>query len=149
MSYKTDNEYLIELTEHYLNLGFDKIYFYDNNDDDAIQPFVVLKDYFESDKIEIIDNRNMIFNDVLHMNQFIRNFNFDWVLFVDEYEFLKLKKYNNIREFLSSFNDGVTKIAFNNLHYGDNEKCYYEEGRVQYIFKTPLPLDFYTEYYTY
>jgi len=140
---KNDNEYLIEFTEHYLNLGFDKIYFYDNNDDDVIQPFVVLKDYFESNKVKIINYRNMIFNDVLHRNHFFRNFNFDWVLFVDDDEFLELKKHNNIREFLSSFNDNVKKIAINQLHYGDNENCYYEKGRVQDIFKNPLPLDSY------
>ena len=35
---KNDNEYLIEFVEHYLNLGFNAIYLYDNNDDDSIIP---------------------------------------------------------------------------------------------------------------
>lgn len=145
---KNDNEYLIEFTEHYLNIGFDKIYFYDNNDDD-IQPVDLLKGYIQNNKVEIVDYRNMVFNDTLHRNHFFANGDFDWVLFVDDDEFLELKKHKDIREFLSSFDDDVTKIAINNLHYGDNEKCYYEKGRVQDRFKIPLPLDSYTNSYTF
>jgi hypothetical protein len=146
---KNDNEYLIKFTEHYLNLGFDGIYFYDNNDDDAIQPLDVLKDYVERDKVEIVDYRNMAFDDYVHRNHFFKNGDFGWVLFVDDDEFLELKKHKSIRAFLSSFDDDVTKIAINNLHYGDNEKCFYEEGRVQDRFKEPLPLDSSTKYYTF
>ena len=138
---KNDNEYLIEFTEHYLNLGFDKIYFYDNNDDDTIQPKVILKQYIKNHTVVIVDYRNSIFNDVLARNDFFRYYNFAWVLFVDDDEFLELKKHKNIREFLATFSDDVTKIALNNVHYGDNEKCYYEDGSVQGIFKTPLPFD--------
>ena len=39
---KNDNEYLIEFVEHYLNLGFNAIYLYDNNDDDSIIPSEIL-----------------------------------------------------------------------------------------------------------
>jgi len=146
---KNDNEYLIEFTDHYLNLGFDKIYFYDNNDDDSIQPLDILINYIKYDKVKIINYRNMKFDDKTHRNHFFWNFNFEWVLFVDDDEFLELKKHNNVRKFLSTFKEDVTKIAINNLHYGDNEKCYYEKGRVQDIFKNPLPLNSYTEYFTF
>lgn len=146
---KCVNEYLIEFTDHYLSLGFDKIYFYDNNDDDDIQPVELLKEYIQKGKVEVVDYRNMVFNDVLHRNDFFKYYDFSWVLFVDDDEFLELKKHKDIREFLSSFDDDVTKIAINNLHYGDNEKCYYEEGRVQDIFSEPLPLNSYVDYYTF
>jgi len=146
---KNDNEYLMEFTEHYLNLGFDKIYFYDNNDDDAINPKDVLKSYIITNKVEIINYRNVPFRDKWHRYNFLTNYNFSWVLFVDDDEFLELKKHKNIKEFLSSFNSDVTKIAINNLHYGDNEKCYYEKGNVQDRFKVPLALDSGTENFTF
>lgn len=146
---KCDNEYLIEYVEHYLKLGFDKIYFYDNNDDDDIQPYELLKDYCSKDLVEIINYRNSVFNDVWCRNDFFYYYNFKWVLFVDNDEFLELKRHKSIREFLTSLDDNATKIAINNLHYGDNEKIYYEEGRVQDIFKIPLALESYKDYYTF
>ena len=88
---KCDNEYLIEFTEHYLSLGFDKIYFYDNNDDDNIQPVELLKEYIRKGKVEVVDYRNMIFYDIFHRNHFFTNGNFDWVLFVDDDEFNKIE----------------------------------------------------------
>lgn len=138
---KNDNEYLIEFTEHYLSMGFNKIYFYDNNDDIEIEPQKLLISYIQKGEIEIIDYRNKNFDDVWHRINFFSNYDFDWVLFVDDDEFLELKRHDSIRMFLSTFNERTTKIAFNNLHYGDNDKLYYEKGNVQERFPKPLALD--------
>lgn len=138
---KNDNEYLLEYTEHYLNLGFDKIYFYDNNDENTVQPIELLKPYIKEKKVEVIDYRNRTFHDVVHRKDFFFNHDFEWVLFVDDDEFLELPKHGYIKDFLTAFDADVTKIALNNLHYGDNEHCYYEEGWVQDRFPVPLPLD--------
>lgn len=144
---KGDNEYLIEFVEHYIKLGFDKIYFYDNNDDDEIQPSELLKKYFEMDMVEIIDYRNTVFNDILHRYDFYIYYDFKWVLFVDDDEFLELKRHNTVQEFLDSFNHSVKKIAINNLHFGDNEKCFYEPDKlVQETFPEPVPCDRRTSY---
>ena len=48
---KNDNEYLIEFVEHYLNLGFNAIYLYDNNDDDSIIPSEILASYINDGKV--------------------------------------------------------------------------------------------------
>jgi hypothetical protein len=144
---KGDNEYLIEFTEHYVNLGFDKIVFYDNNDDDMIDPCEVFENYNKKNKVEIFDYRNYSFDDSWHRKIFFTYYDFDWVLFVDDDEFLELKKHDNIKDFISSFDDHVTKIAFNNLHFGDNDKIYYEDGLVQDRFSIPLPLDSGTDNY--
>lgn len=138
---KCDNEYLVEFVEHYLKLGFDKIYFYDNNDDDEIQPALFLKDYIEQDLVTMIDYRNMYFDDQVHRLDFFQFYNFDWVLFVDDDEFLELRKNRDIREFISSFDNQATKIAINYLHFGDNDFCYKQSGKVQDIFRIPLSLN--------
>lgn len=138
---KNDNEYLIEFTEHYLKMGFNKIYFYDNNDDIRIEPQKLLRSYIQKGEIEIIDYRNRNFDDVWHRKNFFANYDFDWVLFVDDDEFLELKQHECIRVFLSTFSEKTTKIALNNLHYGDNDELYYEKGNVQERFSIPLALD--------
>ena len=122
---KNDNEYLIEFVEHYLNLGFNAIYLYDNNDDNSIVPSEILASYINEDKVTIINYRKQVFNDVWHRKDFFSSYDFDWVLFVDDDEFLELKHQENIKTFLARFDENATKIAFNNLHYGDNDKLYF------------------------
>lgn len=138
---KNDNEYLIEYTDHYLNLGFDKVVLLDNNDDDSMRPSDVLADHIKKRSVKILDCRNTNFNDTLFKYSFFCNYEFDWVLFADDDEFLELKKHNSIRDFLSSFSPEVTKIVFNNMHYGDNNQIFQKPGKVQERFPEPLPLD--------
>ena len=144
---KNDNEYLIEFVEHYLNLGFNAIYLYDNNDDDSIIPSEILASYINKDKVKIINYRKQVFNDVWHRKDFFSSYDFDWVLFVDDDEFLELKHQENIKTFLARFDENATKIAFNNLHYGDNDNLYYEDGSVQDRFPRPLSLNSGTKNY--
>lgn len=138
---KNDNEYLVEFAEHYLKLGFDKIYFLDNNDDDAINPSDVLTDFLNNGSVAIIDFRNRDFEDTIIKFSFFFNYQFKWALFVDEDEFLELKMHTSIREFLSSFNADVTKIIFNIVHHGDNDQIFQEPGKVQERFCKPIPLE--------
>ena len=58
---KNDNEYLIEFVEHYLNLGFNAIYLYDNNDDDSIIPSEILASYIKiKSKLLIIESKSLM-----------------------------------------------------------------------------------------
>lgn len=138
---KNDNEYLIEFTDHYLNLGFDKVILLDNNDDDSIMPSNILSNYLKKGYVKILDCRNTNFNDTLFKYSFFCNYNFDWVLFADDDEFLELKKHHSIRDFLNTFKPEVTKIVLNNMHYGDNNQIFQRPGNVQERFPEPLPLD--------
>lgn len=138
---KNDNEYLIEYTDHYLNLGFDKVIFLDNNDDKLVMPSKVLAEYVSKGQTTILDCRETDFNDNHFKHSFYCNYDFHWVLFTDDDEFLELKKHKSIRDFINSFNPNVSKIVFNNMHYGDNGNIYQNPGKVQERFPDPLPFD--------
>lgn len=144
---KNNNEYLIEFVEHYIKIGFDKIYLYDNNDDDLINPKDILQKYILNGVVKIINYRNSVFVDTVQRNHFYSYADFEWVFFADDDEFLELNKHKNINDFLASFDRNVKKIAINNLHFGDNNRCYYEQGYVQSLFKDPLPIDIGNEKY--
>jgi hypothetical protein len=138
---KNDNEYLMEYTDHYLNLGFDKVIFLDNNDDQSIRPSEVLEQYVKNGNATLLDCRNTDFNDNHFKHAFYCNYDFNWVFFADDDEFLELKKHQSIRDFLNSFKPDVSKIVFNNMHYGDNGHIYQKPGKVQERFPDPLPVD--------
>lgn len=137
---KNDNQYLIEFVEHYLRLGFDKIVFYDNNDDDDIHPEDVLTRYVKLGKVTVVDYRNQVFDDALHRRHCFLTCDFEWILFVDDDEFLELVQVHSISALIHRYGPQVTKIALNNLHFGDNELLYFENGSVQERFRDPLPL---------
>lgn len=138
---KNDNEYLMEYTDHYLNLGFDKVIFLDNNDDRLVRPYKILKEYVMKGDVELLGCRNTSFDDILFKNSFYYNYDFSWVFFADDDEFLVLKKDKSIRDFLNSFKTDVSKIIFNNMHFGDNGHIYQKPGKVQDRFPDSLPVD--------
>lgn len=84
---KNEHLYIKDWCEHYLKIGFDKIYIYDNDDLDAPS----IKDYLpKSKKIEIIDIRGKKEECLLHhtFDSFYKTHKFDWCLFCDIDEFL-------------------------------------------------------------
>ena len=84
---KNEHLYIKDWCNHYLKIGFDKIYIYDNDDLDAPS----IKDYVpKSDKIEIIDLRGVREECLLHhtFDNFYKTHKFDWCLFCDIDEFL-------------------------------------------------------------
>jgi hypothetical protein len=94
---------LREFIEHYINLGFDKIFLYDNNEEDGPNPLDVLQDYLEY--IEYNDIRGNhdknrqwgSYTDCYYKH----NLDYDWILFADDDEYLILKEDKNIKEYLS------------------------------------------------
>ena len=94
---KNEHLYINEWVNHYLKLGFDKIYLYDN--DDLDKPFI--GDYIENkDKVEIINIRGQKKEHLQHdiYTNFYNTHNFDWCLFCDIDEFIF--GVNNIHSFI-------------------------------------------------
>lgn len=144
---KNENLYLREWVEHYINLGFDKIVLYDNNDKNGENPTVVIQDYIDLNLIDIIPyKRNdkkfeRIQTDAY--NECLKNYKneLDWIAFFDIDEFLCIEKYKNIHHLFNNMKyDKFDEIILSWYTVGGNE-LYYENKPVQERFTE------YIEYY--
>lgn len=131
---KNENDYIVEWIEHYLNLGFDKIFICDNNDDDKL--LRLLNIYIENGSVEILDCRRFTMFQGGVNNMFCTAGNFAWCGFFDCDEFLELGVYDNIKDYLATKEEDC--IAFNWVMYGSNGEIKRGTGGVQERFKKPV-----------
>ena len=84
---KNEHLYIKDWVEHYLKIGFDKIYIYDNDD---IGVTSITQYLPKTDKVEVIDIRGKSGKHLQHdiYTQFYNTHKFDWCLFCDIDEFL-------------------------------------------------------------
>ena len=118
---KLENNYIVEWTKYHLNIGFDKIFIYDNNDN----PGECINDVLpNSEHVEVIDFRNKKYAQrVAYTKCFKEHKNeFDWIAFIDIDEFIVFKdKSMTIKDFLNRDcvkNENV--IRLNWKHFSDN-----------------------------
>ena len=57
---KKENRYIREFVEYYIKFGVDKIFLYDNNDENGENFEDVIKDYIESSLVKILNWRGKI-----------------------------------------------------------------------------------------
>lgn len=129
---KCENLYLSEWVNHHLNLGFDHIYIYDNNDTDGERcediigkenPNVTVLKYFIGKKQKGCETQIASYND------FYQRFGgkYDWVLYLDVDEFLVLNGYKNVCEYIKDITKPSTKsVRLNWKCYDDNDNLHYE-----------------------
>ena len=55
---RLENQYAVEYVEHYIKLGFDKIFIYDNNHDEEEHFEDVLQQFIDNGLVEIVSFRN-------------------------------------------------------------------------------------------
>lgn len=134
--------YIQEFVEHYISLGFDKIFIYDNNDVNDNDIYEGLKDISNDiiNNIEIIDKRGQKLPQV---DEYLECYNtygneYDWICYFDVDEFLELPKHKEIHQFLnqSKFNP-YNLIRVNWVIYDDNDIIYNPEHKVQSVFTRP------------
>ena len=139
---KNENLYLREWVEHYINLGFDKIILYDNNEPNGEYPGLVIQDYIDNGYVDVINYRYILgytnnfsfslspqisaYNDCLEK---YKN-DLDWIAFFDVDEFLELIKVKNIHQQFedvdySKFNCVVLFWRF----YGSPDTIYYDNKK--------------------
>ena len=70
---RMENRYAVEWVEHYKNIGFDKIFIYDNNFGDEEHFEDVLQPYIDSRFVEITDYRDRNLVRRKHMLIVIKN----------------------------------------------------------------------------
>ena len=97
---KNEHLYINDFVNHYVALGFDKIYIYDN--DDLNKPYI--GDYIQKkERVEIINKRGIVkprLQQELY-TEFYNTHDFDWVFYCDVDEFLF--GISNIKTFLEQW----------------------------------------------
>lgn len=126
---KNENKYIREFIEHYKNYGVDKIFLYDNNDLDGEFFEQEINDYTTNKFVEVVNFRGQKRACLLMMNDcYKKNFrNYDWLIFFEIDEYIYLKNFTNIKEYL---NDNkfikCQRIQLNWVFHTDNNLLYYE-----------------------
>lgn len=127
---KNEHRYIKEWCDYHLDLGFDKIFIYNN---DTI-PYKLNNDkVIELNCSNITNPQPMVYN---HCYQNFLNVG-DWLTVLDCDEFLVIP--DKIEPFLSRFNADV--VRYNWQCYGDCGNVYYEDKPVLERFKTPAQID--------
>jgi hypothetical protein len=124
---------LCEWLDHYKQLGFDNILFFDNNDPGNRSQYDAIKTYIDEGFVKYHD-----WTDVHDCEQqrmcykyALENYKneYDWIGFFDVDEFLHLEKHRTIQQFISSnkkFNN-YDSIHFSWLNYTDSNEIYYTD----------------------
>ena len=126
---KKENRYIREFSQFYKELGIDKIFLYDNNDINDERFEEVISDYIDEGYIKLINKRGLkqqlykIMNDCYRTNYQ----KFDWLLFFEIDEYINLKNYSNIKNFLKENKfQNCNVIYLNWVLHTDNNLIYYE-----------------------
>ena len=122
---KNENRYITEFVEHYKNYGVDKIYLYDNNDVEGERFEDIIGKHIDNKFVEIIDWRGVkgtsTYYKIIDSCYQTYHEQYDWLIFYELDEFIYLKKYQNVKLFLSNKKfDECESIELNWVHMSDN-----------------------------
>ena len=139
---RLENIYIKEFVDHYKALGVDHMYIYDNNLPNTENISDVLQSYIDNDFVTVVNYQDQekypmgdalisAFTDCWENN---KN-DYDWILFLDNDEFLILQNDSNIKEYLGRecFNN-IDVIRINWLCYDDNNFIYYQSNKLILLF---------------
>lgn len=144
---KQENRYLREFCEHYRRLGFDKIFLYDNNDEDGERFEDSIGEYIDNGFVETVDQRG---KKGVQMSSYDHCYErhgaeYDWMAFFDVDEFLVFSPesgLSKVGDFLSRPEyASANVVCVNWMCYGDNGKLRYEDKPLAERFPEPLPFD--------
>lgn len=128
---KLENNYIVEFVEHYFKYNVDKIFLYDNNDINGERFEKILYKYVKINYVEIINYRGKIrVQKRVFYKCYLNNFNkYDWLMFYDIDEFINLKGFSNIKDYLkqNKFHN-CESIYLNWIIHTDNNSLYYDNG---------------------
>lgn len=139
---KNENLYLREWVEYYINLGFDKIILYDNNEPNGEIPNIVIQDYIDAGYVDIISwkKQSKTYDEwrVIHLgsyNNCLEKYKdeLDWIAFLDTDEFLELEKHKKIQYVFDEYSD-YTKYDVILLQWYimcDKNELYYRDEKIQ------------------
>ena len=139
---RLENQYAVEYVEHYIKLGFDKIFIYDNNHDGEEHFEDVLQSYIDDGFVTVIDYRNKEAAQLSAYNDCYSKYGneYDWIAFFDFDEFLTLVKDKDIKSYLSHFEE-FQGVKINWMVYTDNGLVKNDGRKVLERFTTPMDYD--------
>lgn len=125
---KNEQKIICDWVKHYLNLGFDKIFIYDNLSVPSIEESLKENNLLQDNVSIKIDtfphsNQPVIYQECLDENK-----DLDWLFLCDADEFLWLKK-GTIKEFLSKFSPDTSTVLINWLVYGSSNLAKYDKNK--------------------
>ena len=131
---KDENLYIKEYVEHYKNIGYNKIFLYDNNDINGEKFEDVIRKEVNEGFVSIINYRGYKRCQLQsYMNCYEKNnFKYNWLSFFDLDEFLELKPPNLcVQDFLNNSKfEKCQNIKINWVLY-DNTNLYYENKPIE------------------
>lgn len=107
---KNEDNYIQEWVEYHLKLGFDSIFLYENDWECKYSNTNLIKIRFDGKAMQLHAYCNFI--------TYQRD-NYDWAAFLDIDEFLVLKNHNNVKDFVSDYQN-YEAIGINWVFFGDN-----------------------------
>ena len=139
---KLENKYAKELINYYKEIGVDKFYLADNNDNSEEKLSNILKNYILDGLLEIIDTRGIkkdqtqLFGEVYEKHKS----ECKWMSFFDFDEYLSFKQTNiSIHNYFSKPNfKKCNVIIINWIIYNDNNVVKYDNRSLNERFTSPL-----------
>ena len=139
---RLENQYIREYVMHYQNLGFDKIFLYDNNHDGEEYFQSVIGDFINQGFVELTDFRGKeaaqmeAYNDCYTKH----GAEYDWIAFFDIDEFLHLKGEKDIHLYLNKL-DKFECVLVNWMIMTDNGQVYNTHRPLEERFTEPMDYD--------
>ncbi len=127
---KNENAYIDEWVRYHIDLGYDRIYLFDNNDPET--PFVgdfISPDYRDRVEIQAVQGDYRIRQFVVY-NQWIKEHTgeYDWCSFIDIDEFVVTSK-NSIKDLLATMPDDCRYMILTWQMFGDDDIVEGDESR--------------------
>lgn len=133
-----ENNYIVEFVEHYFKYKVDKIFLYDNNDINGERFEKVLSNYIKNNYVEIVNYRGQRKKQTnIYYNCYKNNYNiYDWLIFYDIDEYINLKGFSNIKEYLKQkIFLNCESLYLNWVIHTDNNLLYYDNRTLFKRFK--------------
>lgn len=137
---KYENPYIEEWIQYHLDIGFDKIYIFDDNPEGYpdIRDLPVVREHLCRRVFLVKSTKKEQYMHLPFYNTFYNTHKFSWCFFIDIDEFIDLNGFKSIKDFV--FQDRFLQaeaILLPWKFYGDNGNIHYEKLPVLDRFKEP------------
>ena len=120
MRTKDSHNTILEWITHYIILGFDEIHICDNMSSPPLEEFISIHAPKLLTRINLTFDKNIGFKEQPnYYNSILNNSrHLDWLLCIDDDEFLCLRNNSSLKEFLNNFNNNTAVLSVNWVTFG-------------------------------